>query len=132
MIGEEIRKAIDKLNSRLSEGFVKGDTSIIASVYAEDAVILPPDTNMIRGKKAIKEFWGAAMESGVKEANLTTLELSGGGEYVHEMGTCVLKIQPKGGKPTEQNVKYVVVWRRTADGWRINWDIWNNISSSGA
>ena len=42
MVSEEVRKAIDKVNKRFSEGFVKGDASITASVYAEDAVILPP------------------------------------------------------------------------------------------
>ena len=125
MVEEEVRKAIDKVNKRFSEGFVVGDASITASVYVEDAVILPPGGNIIRGRKAIEEFWGSVMDSGVKEAILNTVELSGGGDYVHEMGTGVLKIRPEGGEPADQPAKYVVVWKRTPDGWKYQWDIWN-------
>jgi ketosteroid isomerase-like protein len=38
---DEIRTAIDKANKRFSEGFVKGDASITASGFADDAVIFP-------------------------------------------------------------------------------------------
>jgi ketosteroid isomerase-like protein len=41
------------------------------------------------------------------------------------MGRGVLKVQPEGGEPADQPVKYVVVWKRTPDGWKYQWDIWN-------
>jgi uncharacterized protein (TIGR02246 family) len=125
MVSKEERKAIEETNKTFMKGFVKGDASITASVYAEDAVLLPPGGEMIHGKKAIEEFWGGAMSSGVKEAKLSTVELTGGGEYVQELGTGVLKIKAEGGEHSEQNAKYVVVWKRTPDGWKYNWDIWN-------
>lgn len=126
MVSEEARKAIDKVNLRFSEGFPKGDASITASVYTEDAVICPPDSEMIRGKKAIEEFWDGVMKMGAKEAVLTTVELCGSEDTLHELGKGVLKIQPEGQEPIEQKVKYVVVWKRTEDGWKYQWDIWNN------
>ena len=126
MVGYEDRKAINEVNKRFMKGFVKGDASITASVYVEDAVLLPPGGDMINGKKAIEEFWGGAMSSGVKEAKLSTVELSGSGDYLQEMGTGVLKMQPEGGEPAEQNAKYVVVWMRTPVGWKYKWDIWNS------
>lgn len=126
MATQEIRAAIDKANKGFSEGFVKGDASITASGFADDAVIFPPDANMIQGKKAIEEFWKGVMTSGVREANLTTVELIASGDYALEKGTGVLKIHPQGETPTEQNIKYVVVWRRAAGGWKNMWDIWNS------
>jgi uncharacterized protein (TIGR02246 family) len=127
MASEKVRKSIDEVNKRFMEGFVKEDASVTASVYAEDAVLLPPGGNMIHGQKAIEEFWGGVMNSGVKEAKLTTVELSSSGDYIHELGKGVLMIHPEGSEPTEQNVKYVVVWLRTPDGWKYKWDIWNNL-----
>jgi uncharacterized protein (TIGR02246 family) len=125
MVADEVQKAIDEANKRFEEGFLKQDASMNASVYAEDAVVFPPDAAVVQGKKAIEEFWGGVMASGAKEGRLTTVELVGDGECVHERGTGVLKVHPAGEAPSEQHLKYVVVWKRTAEGWKNLWDIWN-------
>ena len=126
MVADEARTAIDEGNRRFLEGFVKGDASIVASLYADDAVVLPPDAALVQGTAAIEAFWGAVMASGVTEAHLTTDELVGDGEYVQERGTGILTVRPEGQAPSEQKLKYVVVWRRTAAGWKNLWDIWNS------
>lgn len=46
MVSEKDRKILAEVNKTFSKGFKKGDASITASVYTEDAVILPP---MLRG-----------------------------------------------------------------------------------
>lgn len=126
LISAEIRAAIDTANKRFMEGFVKNDASITAFGFADNAVIFPPDANMIQGKAAIEAFWKSVMEAGVKEVNLTTVELSASGDYAVERGTGILKIRPPGGAPAEQNIKYVVVWKSTSGGWKNMWDIWNS------
>ncbi|MCK9278966.1 MAG: DUF4440 domain-containing protein [Methanoculleus sp.] len=125
MVADEVRTAIDTNNRRFSEGFQKGDASILTPIYAEDAVVFPPDAPMIQGRGAIEEFWRTVMASGVKEAELTTIELSGDGDYLHERGTGILRVRPPGEAPAEQKIKFVVVWKRTPDGWKNLWDIWN-------
>lgn len=125
MVADEVRKAIDANNKRFSEGFLKGDAAITASVFAEDAVVFPPDTPMIQGREAIEEFWRTVMASGVKEVEPTTIELSRDGDFPHERGTGILRVRPPGGTPAGQKIKFVVVWKRTADGWKNLWDIWN-------
>jgi uncharacterized protein (TIGR02246 family) len=126
MVSDEVRQAIDKVNRRFSEGFVESDASITASVYAEDAVICPPNSKIIRGRNAIEAFWDSVIKMGAKEAVLTTVELSGSGDTLHELGKGTLTIHPKGQEPTVQKVKYVVVWTHTVDGWKYQWDIWNS------
>jgi ketosteroid isomerase-like protein len=121
----DIKMAIDKANKNFSEGFVKSDASITASGFADDAVVFPPDANMIQGKKAIEAFWKSVMISGVKEVTLNTAEISVSGDFAVERGTGVLKIHPGTGTPIEQNIKNVVVWRHVANSWKNMWDIWN-------
>jgi ketosteroid isomerase-like protein len=125
MVADEARTVIEDANRRLREGIAKGDASIFTSVYAEDAIAFPPDAPVVRGKQAIHELWGAVIASGVKEADLATDEMVGDGEFVIERGTGVLKVQPAGEAPSEQRIKYVVAWKRTAEGWKNYWDIWN-------
>ncbi|NPV63780.1 MAG: DUF4440 domain-containing protein [Methanotrichaceae archaeon] len=125
MNSDEIKTAIDKANKKFEEGFLKSDASITASGFADDAVIFPPDAGMIQGKKAIEDFWGTVMASGVKGVSLNTVEVSASGDFAVERGTGVLEIRPASGAPSEQNIKYVVVWKRTAEGLKNMWDIWN-------
>lgn len=104
----DIKVAIDAANKKFSEGFTKSNASITASGFTDDAVVFPPDANMIQGKRAIEEFWKAVMASGVKEVTLNTVELTVSGDYAHESGTGILNIQPQDGTPTKQNIKYVI------------------------
>ena len=122
---DDIKMAIDAANKIFSEGFSKSNASITASGFANDAVVFPPDGDMIQGKKAIEEFWKSVMTSGVKEVTLNTVEVSVSGDFAVERGTGVLKIHPQSGTPSEQNIKYVVVWKRAGEGWKNMWDIWN-------
>jgi ketosteroid isomerase-like protein len=126
MVDEKVTRAIDAANARFMEGFVKGDAPHTASGFAEDAVVFPPDAGMVQGKRAIEEFWRTVMASGVKKVQLTTTELAGDGRFVHERGTGILTVSPIAGPPSEQRIKYVVVWQQTAEGWKNLWDIWNS------
>jgi uncharacterized protein (TIGR02246 family) len=125
MVDKETKRAIDEANRKFSEGFLRGDASITASGYGEDSVVFPPNGDFVQGKKAIEEFWRDVIASGVKEANLTTLDLLGNENFVCERGTGMLKVQSKHGKITQQKIKYVVVWKRMENEWKNLWDIWN-------
>jgi len=100
---EDVRKAIEKAVLKACEGLRQGNASAVAAIYTEDAAILPPDSEMIRGRQGIEKFWKAAMQMGVKDAVFPILELSGTDEIVHTIGNYIIKIQPKGQKPTEHN-----------------------------
>jgi len=95
---EDVRKAIEKVVLKACEGLRQGNASAIAAIYTEDAVILPPNSEMIRGRQGIEKFWKAAMQMGVKDAVFPILELSGTDEIVHTIGNYTIKIQPKGPK----------------------------------
>jgi len=123
---EDVRKAIEKVNINAREGFRRGDAAAVAALYTEDAILLPPNSKMIRGRQKIEGFWTAAIQMGVKDVVLTTVELSGSDDTVYEVGNCTLKIHPPGKEPIEYKGKYIVIWKRTADGWKLHRDIWNS------
>ena len=124
-MAEEVRKAIEKANLKWCEGLRKGDAVAVAALYTDDAILLPPNSEMIRGRQGIEKFWRAAIQMGVKDAVLTTMELSGSGDIIHEIGNYTLKIHPEGQQPIEDKGKYIVIWKNTAYGWKLHRDIWN-------
>lgn len=123
---EEIRKAIEKGNLEFGKCVRAGDAAALAALYTEDACLMPPNSEMVLGRKAVEGFWGAAIPGlGLKDAILTTVDLAGGDDTVAELGKFVLKTQPEGQEPGENRGNYVVIWKRTHEGWKLHWDIFN-------
>jgi ketosteroid isomerase-like protein len=127
MVEEQVRKSVEKCNRTFGEGIRSGEASIVGALYTEDAILMPPNFEMIRGRENTQGFWGGAIKMGVKDAVLTTVELTELSDLVHEVGNYALKIQPEGQSAFEDKGKYVVLWKKMPDGTlRIHRDIWNS------
>lgn len=118
----EIRKA----NTRFEQAFAAGDTAAIAQMYTEQAAVLPPDGEMVEGRDAIRKFWQAAIKGGLKNLTLSAVRVDElGDQAAREIGRFTLDAPGPGGKAVEVDGKYVVVWRKTGEDWKIDTDIWN-------
>jgi uncharacterized protein (TIGR02246 family) len=127
----EVSAAIDEANTKFSEAFERGDFKALSAMYTSDAIAFPPDSEMIQGNEAIGEFWNATWESGVKSVKLTALDVGRSGDIAYEAGKVSLTIHAEGKEPTIATAKYVVVWKRQADGsWKLHRDIWNSLPST--
>jgi uncharacterized protein (TIGR02246 family) len=123
---DPVRAAIEKQNAAFSAAFARGDVAAVAAAYSDDAIAFPPDADMVRGRAAIHALWQGLRDAGAKSLSLSTVDVHSSGGLAAETGTAVLKIQPPGGAEQSQSVKYVVVWKRQADGsWKLFRDIWN-------
>jgi uncharacterized protein (TIGR02246 family) len=124
-----VQQAIESTNARFVEAYNRGDVASVAALYTDDAVLLPPNAQLLRGRQAIGEFWNAARQAGLRSLILKTASVDDSGELACEIGSYTLKIQPEGGGATTDKGKYVVVWKRQADGsWKLAVDIWNTDS----
>lgn len=123
---DSARAAIEQVNALFSEAIARGDAQAIAKLYTEDAILLPERGELVKGRQAIGEFWKTAMDDGVKSVTVTTLDVGGSGDLAHEVGTVLLTLQAEGRPPATASAKFVVVWKREADGWKIHRDIWND------
>ncbi len=123
----QVRKTIEAGNLKFTEGIRQGDSAALAASYTEDAIIMPPDADMIQGQRGIEEFWNGVIQMGAKDAVLTTVDLNGSGDFVYEIGKYNFTIQLEDQESMEAIGKYVVVWKKTADGtWKLHVDIWNS------
>lgn len=121
-----VQQAIESANARFVEAYNRGDVASVAALYTDDAALLPPNAQVLRGRQAIEGFWSAARQAGLRDPVLKTASVDHSGELACEIGSYTLKIQPEGGEATTDKGKYVVVWKRQADGsWKLAVDIWN-------
>jgi len=124
---DEVRKAVEAANAEWVAAFNRGDAVAVAALYTEGATLMPPDREMVRGRKGIQEFWQGAIQRGVKDAALTTVEVQADGNTAYEIGRASFTVHAKDQAPKPISSKYVVVWKRQADGsWKLQVDIWNS------
>jgi uncharacterized protein (TIGR02246 family) len=115
---------IDAVNAKWVEFFNKGDFAGVASLYTEDATAFPPGAAMVKGRAAIGEMWKGMAEQ-VGDPRLTTLDVKPlGPTAAREIGTFSLKT--KGPAPKEVTGKYLVVWEKVGNEWKLAADIWND------
>jgi uncharacterized protein (TIGR02246 family) len=124
-----VQQAIMQNNARFAEAYNRGDVAAVGGMYTDDAVLLPPNFQMLEGRQAIQDFWGGARQMGIRDLALETVRVEERGDAAWEIGAYTLKIQQESGRPTEDRGKYLVVWKRASDGsWRLAVDIWNTNS----
>ena len=122
----QIRPAIEEGNAKFGEAFRQGDSGAVAALYTDDAILLPPNSETIQGKEGIDAFWSGAIQMGVKNAVLSTVNLVDMGDFVCEIGKYELTIQPEGQEAFEDHGKFLVIWKQETDGnWKLHIDIWN-------
>ena len=75
------RQAIEAAMRRYVDASNKGDAATLASLYADDAMLLPPDHEPIRGREAIGAFWRQGTDEGLAVTNLA-VEVDGNLGYL--------------------------------------------------
>lgn len=130
MVQQAVRSRIEETNAEFSAVASRGDAAAIAALYTDDAVVLAPNAEMVRGKQAIKGlFDGMIQQMGAPQLTLRTIQVDEVGDMANEIGEYTLKFQPAGGEPVTDIGKYVVIWKRQGDdSWKLHIDVWNTNS----
>lgn len=96
-----------------------GDAAAAAIVYADDATLLSPSAELLKGRDAITAFWSAGVEAGVSDVELEALELRRDAGLACEIGRYALRLQDAECGAVIDRGRYVLVHARGADGiWR--------------
>jgi ketosteroid isomerase-like protein len=117
------RAAIEKAGADFAATFTKGDAAGVAAMYAADAQLFPPESDIVTGGAAIQKVWQGVIDSGVKGMKLTTLDVVESGDLAAESGKAELH---GADGPVLESGKYLVVWKRVDGRWKILRDIWNS------
>lgn len=125
--GAAVRKAIEEGSAKWTEAYNRGDAAGMAALYTEDAKAMPPNGEMVNGRQGIQDLLNGAMQMGVKDVKLNTVDVGGSGNTAYAIGNYSLTIQPEGQAGMTDSGKYVIIWKRQVDGtWKLHVDIWNS------
>ncbi len=114
------REAIESAVRRYVAASNQGDVKALAALYADDAMLLPPDREPIQGREAIGTFWSQGTDQGLE---VTTLAIEVDGDLGYLVGRYNL---PATDEEPADSGKYVMCLKRQRDGsWKLTADIWN-------
>lgn len=123
---KSVEDYIRKEALNFGEEIRRGDSIALASHYASDAVVMPPNSEVVKGNNIVG-MWGGALRMGVKDVKLTITDITGGGDLYVETGN--IEMFGADNKSLDKG-KYVVVWKKENGNWKMYRDIWNSNSAA--
>ncbi len=122
-VQQDVTSEIEEMNMVYMSAVKNQDVETLANLHTDDAVILPSNQSKVVGIDAIRLMWQEAFKYGMGYLELTTDEATAIGNTAHELGTYQYYT------PDDQMVdegKYIVVWQKEDNTWKIARDIWNS------
>jgi len=124
---EAVKSAIQAREAEWSAAFLAADGTALAALYTEDAASIPATGDWDRGRAAIARSMQSQFDSVAYTAreDITEEVIPLGPDYIFEIGHFSSQGTLKAdGTPRTESGRYVVLWRRDADGvWRLHRDM---------
>src|SRR6266404_5087530 len=109
---------------------LSGDINSILALFADDAVLLPPNDTTLFGKEEIRSWWEEyfsyfRLTSSVETERDVTVA---GNQAFDRLCFSVTIIPKEGGARIVDNIRSLIVWKQEADGnWKITHQLWNSV-----
>jgi ketosteroid isomerase-like protein len=116
--------AIEKLKSDLTTAIHATDVPAIAAIYMENAVVLAPRRDIVRGQN-IRRFW-RNMSKQIKNIKFLPDDLESlGVDAARETGIMSFEIGDQSSEPIMS--KYLLIWQRLEGEWKVAAMTWSRI-----
>jgi uncharacterized protein (TIGR02246 family) len=118
----QISEGISKTNEAFMSAMANGDAAGVAAQYTDDAQLFPANADLVTGKQEIQKAMQGFIDSGVTGLNLESTEIKGIGEMAFEVGKYTLSVDEQ----VVDNGKYIVIWKKDGEQWKLHRDIFNS------
>lgn len=124
----DARQAIAAVNERWRKAALAGDAAGLASLYADDAVLMAPGMPRAEGRAAIQSAFAAMFEAPPSSMTIESdaTNLSESGELAYDFGTYTMAGTAAGGEEWQERGKFLGVFRNIGGEWKLVADIWNS------
>ncbi len=119
--------AVDKVRAAYAQASDAGNLAALVALFTNDAVVMPPNHPMVKGKAAIETFHKGLFDSAkVSNVMITATQTACMTNSCYDIGTYSQMVTPKDGTGSKETGKYMVVLNKEADGsMKIAYEIWN-------
>jgi len=119
--------AIRQLDREWVAAVADKDAEALAAFYAPDGVLMNANAPAVVGRDAIREWFEAALQSPnlIYDFTPELIEVAASGDLAYDRGTYRLTMDSPQGR-IEDEGKYVAVWKKIGNDWKVVVDIMNS------
>ena len=118
----QISEGISKTNEAFMSAVANGDAAKVAAQYTDDALLMAPNADLVTGKQEIQNMMQGFVDAGINGINLESTEIEGIGNMAFEVGKYTLSVDEQ----VIDNGKYIVIWKKVGEDWKLHRDIFNS------
>lgn len=119
-------EAIQQNNFSWEAALNKGNTAALMDVYTEDAVVMPPSSEILTSRSAIKTYWDSLLEVGVSNYTLDFVDIRVIGDVAYQSIVWEATRYALDGNVIKFSGNMSNVLKRQKDGnWQISLQSWN-------
>lgn len=113
---------------QFSKHVVAGDFEAVGEMYTEDAKIFPSGLDIVEGREAVTDYWDQPSDYSISYHRVSPEEVKIWGDEAYDYGYYEGKsMDTLGNESAPWKGKYVIIWKKENDDWKIHLDIWNRI-----
>jgi ketosteroid isomerase-like protein len=109
---DEVRNVLGGFANAVAEK----DAKALVDWYENDGIVLTPNIPMVRGSSALGDLFQGMIDGGVQAIEFDTTDLVEDESLVVEVGRSRVHVELADGTSVTDPGKYLVVYRRQADG----------------
>lgn len=123
----EIQALLEQMKL-FSSYLVAGDTDNLVACYTSDAKLFPDKREILESPEAIRQYWTPSDRYSTTYHKLTSEEIKIWGDEAYDYGYYEGTTEFNDGRTSNWKGKYVIVWRKLGEDWKIYLDIWNRVT----
>lgn len=118
---------IKQNTKNFSQYVIDDNYKMIGESYTTDAKIFPNQTKIIEGTTAIISYWTHSDDISITHHKITQSEIKIMGEEAYDYGYYEGQTKKSNGDLIDWKGKYVIIWRKEGEDWKMYLDIWNGV-----
>lgn len=124
---DSAKAAIDAINVNYARWMLAGQADSVATLFAEEGVLMPPTAPAVAGREPIRAWFAANPMPPGAGITFTAVTVHANGADAIERGTYTFTMPAQGRTPAvSMNGKYLVHWRKHGGAWLQMATIWSD------
>tara|TARA_R110002096_G_scaffold85153_1_gene196105 strand:+ start:919 stop:1425 length:507 start_codon:yes stop_codon:yes gene_type:complete len=118
---------LGQMNRDFAKALTAKDAVAAAIVYDENASILPPNEPIVTGRDNIQAYWQGAIDAGIIDATVKTIDAKSNGNLGYEIGTFTMRFHGAKNDTITEVGKYTEILERNEEGkWISTYGMWSS------
>lgn len=118
---------LGQMNRDFAKALTAKDAEAAAIVYDVNASILPPNEQIVTGRANIQAYWQGAIDAGIIDAAVKTIDAKSNGDLGYEIGTFTMRFHGANNDTITEVGKYTEILERNEEGkWISTYGMWSS------